>query len=68
MCLVQGDIEFVIRHTNHQLVSHDAAAHTIAIHEGDAAKHPAFRYAWASVERPANSAGKLLVVGHGRSL
>jgi hypothetical protein len=58
-------IKFVIRDSNHQITSNDAAAHPTAVQEGKAAEHLAFGDVVTGDERPPNAICELLVVRHG---
>jgi hypothetical protein len=58
-------IEFIIRHSNHQITSNDAAAHPTAVQEGETAEHLAFDDVVPGAKRLANAIRELLVVRHG---
>jgi galactose-1-phosphate uridylyltransferase len=58
-------LELIIRHSHHQIMANDSAAHPTAAQECEAAKHLAFGDVVATIEGLADAIRKWLVEGHG---
>jgi hypothetical protein len=57
-------VEFVVGDSHHQVIPHDAAAHSTLAEKRETAEHLAFGHVFSTAQRLAKTIRELLVVRH----